>query len=135
LEATVPVTDRPSTSHAVAAVLNVAFSVFSVVYSLPVIQGGAANSDEVPYPIIILGFALGIIGVISSYGVWHRQRWGVVLTIVVNVVSFLTGAPGIIFGPTAFLVIGSIVGAVANIVIIYLLLRRSSVRADVGVQA
>lgn len=125
-------TAGPSTAHKVAAILNVAGAVFGIVWALPVLQGGAADSDQVPYPVVILGFGLGILCLVSSYGVWKRQRWGVVLTIVLNAISFISGAPGILFGPTAFLVISSIVGCAANIVIIYLLLRRGSAR---GVRA
>jgi hypothetical protein len=111
-------------AHAAAAILNVIGSVFVIVWSLPVMQGGADNSDQVPWPIVILGFVLGILGLVGSYGIWARQRWGVVLTIVLNVISFITGAPGILFGGSAFLVIGSIVGCLVNVVIVYLLLRR-----------
>lgn len=119
----------PSTAHKIAAILNVAGAVFGIVWALPVLQGGAADSDQVPYPVVILGFVLAILCLVSSYGVWKRQRWGVVLTIVLNAISFISGAPGILFGPTAFLVVGSVVGCVANIVIIYLLLlRRGSAR-------
>jgi Predicted membrane protein (DUF2127) len=122
----------PSTAHKIAAIINVAGAVFGIIWALPVLQGGAADSDQVPYPVVILGFVLGILSVVSSYGVWKRQRWGVVLTIVLNAISFISGAPGILFGPTAFLVISSIVGCAANIVVIYLLLRRGSAR---GVRA
>jgi hypothetical protein len=118
----------PSTAHKIAAILNVAGAVFGIVWALPVLQGGAGDSDEVPYPVVILGFALSILSLVSSYGVWKRQRWGVVLTIVLNAVSFVSGAPGILFGPTAFLVVGSIVSCAVNVLIVYLLLRRGSAR-------
>ena len=121
-------TAGPSTAHKVAAILNVAGAVFSIVWSLPVLQGGAADSDQVPYPVVILGFVLAILCLVSSYGVWRRQRWGVVLTIVLNAIGFISGAPGILFGETTFLVVGSIVGCVVSLVIIYLLLRRGSAR-------
>jgi hypothetical protein len=129
----VPSTERPTRSHAIAAILNVVFSVFGIIWSLPVIQGGAPGSDQVPFPIVVFGFALGLLGMVSSYGVWQRQRWGVVLTIVINALSFISGAPGILFGPSAFLVISSIVGCLANVAIIYLLLRRAP--AQVGAAA
>ncbi len=132
-EATVPISERPTRRHAIAAVLNVAISIFGVIFALPVMQGGAANSDQVPFPVIIFGFALSLLGLVSSYGVWRRQRWGVVLTIVINALSFISGAPGILFGPTTFLVVGSIVGCIVNVVIIYLLLRPA--RAEAGAVA
>jgi peptidoglycan/LPS O-acetylase OafA/YrhL len=120
---------RPSQAHQAAAVLNVLLGLFTVFWSLPVMNGGAEDSDQVPYPVVILGFAIGILCCVSSYGIWRRQRWGVVLTIVLNALSFLTGAPGILFGDSTFLVVSSVVGCVLNVVIVYLLLRRDRVRA------
>jgi hypothetical protein len=128
----VPITEKPTRPHAIAAVLNALVSVLGALWALPVIQGGAAGSDQVPFPVVVFGFVLGILGVVSSYGVWRRQRWGVVLTVVINALSFISGAPGIIFGPSAFLVVSSIVFAVANLVIIYLLLRRAPARVRSG---
>jgi hypothetical protein len=127
---------RRSTAHTVAAVLNLVLSLLGIAFSLPYLwQGAAASGGEgqPPYAVILLSLILGVVGVISSYGVWTGQRWGVVLTVVVNALNFLSGVPGVIFGGSAFLVIGSIVGCVGNIVIVYLLLRRS--RSTVGVGA
>ncbi len=121
---------RPSKPHAIAAILNVLMGVFGVAASLPELSGGKGNTDGVPWGIVVLAFVLAILSFVSSYGVWRRQRWGVVLTIVINAVSFISGAPGIIFGPNAFLVISSIVGCIVNVVIIYLLLRRSPAPAQ-----
>jgi uncharacterized membrane protein (DUF2068 family) len=118
----------PSTAHKTAAVLNVLNALFTIVWSLPVLQGGAADSDQVPYPVVIFGFVLAVLCLVSSYGIWKRQRWGVVLTIVLNAVSFISGAPGILFGDSAFLVVGSVVGCALNLAVIYLLLRRGSTR-------
>ncbi|MFI7589227.1 DUF2127 domain-containing protein [Spongisporangium articulatum] len=127
---TAALTPRPTTSHATAAVLNVVLATLTVITVLPELnKGQAGNDDGVPWGIVLLAFVLAILMFVSSYGVWARQRWGVVLTIVLNVLSFIFGAPGIIFGGSAFLVIGSIVGCVLNIAIVYLLLRRTPAQA------
>jgi uncharacterized membrane protein (DUF2068 family) len=99
------------------------------VLALPVLQGGAQaasdSGDQPPFVVVVLSFVLAVVGIVSSYGVWQGQRWGVVLTIVVNALSFLSGVPGVAFGPTTFLVVGSVIGCAVNILIVYLLLRRS----------
>jgi hypothetical protein len=132
-EVTVPSSVRRSTAHTAAAVLNAVLSLISVALALPLLPQGAdqtaAAGDQPPFAIIVLSLVLGTVGLVSSYGVWQGQRWGVVLTIVVNALSFLSGAPGIVFGPTAFLVIGSVIGCAGNILVIYLLLRRRTVAA------
>ena len=57
-------------------------------------------------------------------GAWAGQRWGVVLTIVMNSLSFIIGVPGIFFSGRAFLEVTSVLGCIANVVVIVLLLRR-----------
>ena len=121
-----------SPSHKAAAILNAVLAVFTVVWSIPALQGGQDDSDQVPWPVVVLGFAIGALCLVSSYGVWRGQRWGVVLTIVLNAISFITGAPGIPFGPNAFVIIGSIIGCIGAVVIIYLLMRRGGARRSAG---
>ena len=129
-----PARTRRSTAHSVAAILNLVVSVFTIAFSLAPLQDGAKATNEAgdqpPFVIILLAFVLAVVGVVSSYGVWQGQRWGVVLTIVVNALNFLSGVPGVAFGPTTFLVVSSVIGCALNVVIIYLLLRRRS--ADVA---
>lgn len=119
---------RRSTAHTVAAVLNAVFSLAGIAFSLPPVFAGAAATaaagDQPPFVIVLVSLILGVVGLVSTYGIWVGQRWGVVLTIVLQALNFLSGVPGVIFGPTTFLVVGSIVGCVANVLIVYLLLRR-----------
>ena len=88
-----------SRAHSAAAILNAVVSVMSILLTLPVLPDGSkavdAANDQPPFGVIVLVFALGIIGLISSYGVWTGQRWGVILTIVVNAV-----VPADLFGST-----------------------------------
>lgn len=130
---------RRSTQYTVAAIVNLVFSLAGIVFALPVLfqgsQTAADSGDQPPFGVIVLAFALGIIGVVASYGVWKMQRWGVVLCIVVNALNFLSGLPGVFFGPTLFLKVGSIVACVANLVIIYLLLRRRTAPATLAASA
>lgn len=119
-----------SPAHRTAAILNVAVCLFGFLFALPVLQDGAEaaadSGDQPPFAVIVISFVLAVVGLVSSYGVWQGQRWGVILTIVVNALSFLSGVPGVAFGPTTFLVVSSIVGCAVNVLIVYLLLRRSA---------
>jgi hypothetical protein len=124
---------RVPTPHKVAVVLSVTFAIFSIVFALPVINGGSSdNGSGVPWGVIIVGFVIAVITCVAGYGAWTGQRWGVVLTIVMNALSFIIGAPGIVFGGTAFLVVSSIVSCMANAAVVVLLLRhgRSSASAS-----
>ena len=130
---------RRSTAHTAAALLNVLFSLLAIGFAMPPLWAGASASEaeagQPPYFIVVLSLVLGVAGLISSYGIWVGQRWGVVLTIILQALNFLSGAPGIVFGGSAFLVIGSIVGCVLNVAIVYLLLRRRGARSTVTAEA
>jgi hypothetical protein len=114
--------------HTIAAVLNLVLSLVGVAISLPALflgsDGAADAGDQPPFGILVLVFALSLIGIVASYGIWKVERWGVILAIVVNAVSFLSGLPGAFVGPTVFLKVISAIGCVFNIVVVWLLLRR-----------
>lgn len=128
-----------STNYTVAVALNVISSLASVVFSIPVLFDGAdatsESADQPPFVVIVLGFALGVAGLISSYGVWKVQRWGVVVTIVVNALNFLSAVPGVPFAPTMGLRLAATSTCVVSAIIIWLLLRRRKAPAVVGVSA
>lgn len=128
-----------STNYTVAAVLNLVTSVVSIVFSMPALIDGAdatnSSGDQPPYIVMVLGFAIGVAGLISTYGVWKVQRWGVVLTIVINALNFLSAIPGIPFAPTLWMHIAATASCVVSALIIWLLLRRRKAMALAGVSA
>ncbi len=128
-----------STNYTVAALLNLATSVAGIVLSLPALIDGAdatsSSGDQPPFAVMVLGFAIGVAGLISSYGVWKVQRWGVVVTIVINALNFLSSVPGIPFAPSWGIRIGATTSCVASALIIWLLLRRRKAPAMAGVSA
>lgn len=106
--------------------LNVAVAVASIAYALVFLPRGADQGDgAVPFPVIVIGLVLGVLGLMSSYGLWRKERWALVLTLVVQVLQIITGAPGVAFGPDAFIRISSVVLLVVNVAVVVLLLRRS----------
>jgi uncharacterized membrane protein (DUF2068 family) len=125
-----------STAVKTAAVLSFINSAFNVIASLPFItrgvQAAVQNNQSPPYFIMMLALILGVIGMVAAYGTWKLQRWGIVLTILVNLVNGLSAMPGIIFRPTPFLFVSATVTVVVSIVIIVLCLWRDPKTASVG---
>lgn len=115
-----------STALKTAAVLSFLLSAYSIVIGLPMVaQGEAAvnqGGDAPPYFVIMLAIILGVVGIVAAYGCWKQMRWGVILTIIVNLLGGLSAAPGILFAPTTQLFVSAIVGVVSSIVIIVLCL-------------
>ena len=113
--------------------LNVFVAVTSIAFALVFLPRGSDQVDDaVPYPVIVLGLVLGVVGLMSSYGLWRKERWGVVVTLVVQILQIVTGAPGAVFGPDAFTRVASVVLLFVNAAVIVLLLRRAERRAAVA---
>jgi hypothetical protein len=117
--------NRPKT-YTIAAILQFLVSVFSVVASFPVLMQGANAVDQAgdspPFLIVMLGFSIGLLGLVSAYGVWRNQKWGVILTIILRAIDGLSALPGLLYAPTIGLTIAASIGVVLAIVVIALLL-------------
>ena len=115
---------RPMT-YTVAAILQMLISLVAVVYAIPLVFQGAAAVDQAgdqpPYFVIVLAFSLGLLGIVSAYGIWRNQKWGVILTIVLRAVDALSALPGLTV-PSLELKILASVGVAISVVIIVLLL-------------
>jgi len=118
---------RP-TALKIAAALSFLLSVISMIGSLPLITQGAAainqSADSPPYFVLLLGFVTGVVGVVAAYGAWKSQRWGIILTILVNLVNGIAAAPGLLFAPTPALFAAASVTVVFSVIIIVLCLWR-----------
>lgn len=115
-----------SSALKIAAVLSALLSAFSIIGALPFIaQGSSAiiqGGQTPPYFIIMLAFITGVVGVVAAYGAWKGQRWGVILTILANLVNGLAAAPGILIAPTTGLFIAASLTVALSIVIVVLCL-------------
>ena len=115
-----------STALKTAAVLSFLLSASGVIFSLPLIAQGATAVDQggetPPYFILLLALIVGVVGVVAAFGAWKGQRWGIILTILANVVNGLSAAPGMLFAPTPGLLIAASVTVVLSIAIIVLCL-------------
>ncbi len=99
--------NRPKT-YAIAVILQLLLSVSSIVLSIPFLaRGDAGLSSGPPFAVELVIFATAILGLPAAYGVWHNQRWGVILCIVLGILTGLVCLPGLLFAP-------GLVGALAS---------------------
>lgn len=115
-----------STALKIAAVLSFLLSAYSIILGLPMMaQGSAAvnqGGEAPPYFILVLGVILGVVGMVAAFGCWKGMRWGIILTIIVNLLGGLSAAPGILFAPTSELFMAATAGVFFSIVIVVLCL-------------
>ena len=85
--------------------------------------------EEPPAFVIYSGIVVGIVGLIVAVGLWMMKAWSFWATIVACVLNLLSGAPGIVLGPTAGIQLLSAVLEVVAILIIVLVILPTSRRA------
>jgi hypothetical protein len=116
---------RPKT-YTIAAILWFLSSAAGVVVSIPALSQGATAFNQTtigpPYVVVLVGMLLNAMGLVSAYGVWRNQKWGVILTIILSALNGLLGAPGILFAPVIWVRVFAGSGVVFMIMIIALLL-------------
>ena len=110
----------------VAAILLVLLSLFDFPWPWMLLFPGA---EEPPAFVIYSGYVLGIVGLVVAVGLWMLKRWSFWATIVVCVLNFLLGAPGLVFAPDASLKAFIAVTEVVAVLIIVLVVLPDSRRA------
>jgi hypothetical protein len=109
----------------VAAILQLLLSLFEIVGSLIVLPLGAGGLDQTgaspPYIVVVVAFAIAVLGLVSAYGVWRAQKWGVILTIVLRAVGGFLAVPGL-GSPSTVLRLAATTTVVTSIAIVVLLL-------------
>ncbi len=122
-----------SVSKAAAAVINAIISMVGLAVSIAPLPLGAeataARGDQPPFAALIVGVILGVLGLVGSFGIWRRQRWGAFLTIGVRALDGL-GSLGGVTADSLTLRSLAILSVIAAVVVIYLLLRRDRVLAE-----
>lgn len=116
---------RPRT-FTIAAVLQAVISLVGILVTIPILTAGQAATDQAgatpPFAIMLLGFGAAVLGLVSAYGVWRVQKWGVILTIVLRALDALAAAPGLLFAPDMTWRLMAITGVGLSILVIALLL-------------
>ena len=118
---------RP-TALKTAAVLSFLMNAYSIINSLPLLAQGAAvanqGTDSPPYIVILIAMLTGVVGLVAAYGAWKQQRWGIVLTILANLLNGLSAVPGILFAPQTGLMFAALATVIITLLIIVLCLWR-----------
>ena len=117
---------RPQ-SLTIAAILLVLLSLFDFPWPYQVLFPMATETP--PAFILYSGYVLGIVGLVVAVGLWMLKKWSFWATIVVCVLNFLAGAPGVLFAPGAALKAVIAVGEVVAVLIIVLVVLPTSRRA------
>jgi hypothetical protein len=107
----------------VAAIIQVLVSLLSL--PGPLLPG----SEGVPAVVLYSGIVLGVAGLVASGGLWTLKKWGLWLTIVVNVLGGLSAAPGVGAAPNAALQAAALAGVLISALIILLVVLPFSRRA------
>src|SRR5215203_4499753 len=110
----------------VAAILLVLLSLFNFPWPFELLFPGA---EEPPAFVIYSGYVVGIAGLVAAIGLWMLKPWSYWATIVVCVLNFLLGAPGVVFAPGAALKVLIAVTEVVAVLIIVLVVLPDSRRA------
>ena len=82
-----------------------------------------------PAFILYSGYVVGVVGLVVAVGLWMLKAWSYWATIVVCVLNFLLGAPGVVLAPGAALKAVIAVTEVVAILIIVLVVLPDSRRA------
>ena len=110
--------------------LAVALSMLLILGNLasPALPQGSGD-ERVPMAVIVLGVALGPVGIAAAVGLSLLRRWGMLLTLVVTALNLLASAPGVAFGPAPWIQVLAAVAVVACLAIIALVLLPEARRA------
>ncbi len=121
---------RPPTVS-VAAILLVLLSLSDFPWLYHLLFPGA---EEPPAFLLYLGYAVGILGLVVAIGLWMLAKWSFWATIIVCVLNFLFGLPGLLFAPGGALKAVIAVTEVVAVLIIVLVMLPASRRALAAAQ-
>jgi hypothetical protein len=110
----------------IAAILLVLLNLFNLPWPWLILFPWALPP---PAFVIYTGLVLGVVGVVVAVGLWMMKAWSYWGTIIVCVLNLLSGAPGVVLGPTVGVRVLSAVLEVVALLIIVLVIRPSSRRA------
>lgn len=122
---------KRSKQTTIAAILTGIFGIYNIVASIPILAQGAeavnatAAVDNPPYFILVLALILGVVALVTAWGLWRNQRWAKIITILIMALGGLSALPGVLFAETLSLRISAIAGVVIPLSVIVLILWRS----------
>ena len=109
-----------------AAILLVVLSLFDFPFPWLLLFPGV---EQPPAVVIFSRIVLGIAGLVAAVGLWMLKKWSLWATIVVCVLNFLLGAPGLVLGETAGVRVTVLLTEVVAVLVVVLVVLPSSRRA------
>lgn len=102
------------------------------VYEIPALMLGQAAVNQVatadgggpPFFMVLLSSAMDVLGIVTAYGLWRAQRWGMILAIVISAFTVLSGLVAALFAGDVGTRIVAGVGVVLSLMTIVLCLWR-----------
>ena len=81
------------------------------------------GADGPPAIFLYWGYVGGVVGLVVAVGLWMMKRWSFWLTIVVCVLNFRYGLPGVLFEPgVALKAFIAVTGIVAVLIVVLVML-------------
>ena len=113
-----------------AVIVHALNSLFGIALAFPFLMQGPPTEGPVagiPQVVIVASALMGVAGLISAYGAWQGQKWGVWLTVAIEAGNGLLALPGVLFAPSIPARISAISGVLIALFVIVALLRRPAV--------
>lgn len=104
---------QKTTLYKSAVIVHALNSLAGVLLPLPaLLQGPDAPGilNGVPQVVLVTSALMSVIGLVSAYGAWTGQKWGVWLTILLEVGNGLLALPGVLLAPTNGARISAVIG-------------------------
>jgi hypothetical protein len=105
-----------------AVILFALSNIVNIILTLPGVVDPSIT-DGIPPFVIVLSTILGAAGLVSAWGAWQGQKWGIWLTIILCVLGGLSALPGVLFAPNNIARVSAILGVTISAFVIIVLLR------------
>ncbi len=116
---------RQRSYYKTAVIVHACNSIFLVLATFPALMKGPQGhtiTEGVPQQVLVASAFLGVAGLISAYGAWHYQKWGIVVSILTEAVNGILALPGILLAPSLFARITAILSVIISFFVIRALL-------------
>lgn len=118
---------KPTTLYKTAVIVHTLNSILMIVVAFPALMQGPLPDSPlagIPQIVVVTVALMGVAGLVSAYGAWQGQKWGVWLTIVLEAANGILALPGVLGGHSTFARISATASVLIAIFVIVALLRR-----------
>ena len=111
-----------------AVILQIILSIYAIGTAFSGLLNGPNNQgilQGVPQILIVFSALLGVVGLVSAFGIWNGQKWAIWLAIILQAFNGFWALPGVIFSPLPWGKLSSTLIVLTAIFIVFVLLRRN----------